>query len=107
MKYFVLLVIISQALCEKPVYGPRAVVPAPVRQVSTLDLLRPAHLNFGFNAGYQLPESLPSLTWKPYEIPVPVPDLAAVDIPYPYLLIRPRVNVRTEQVQVPVAQGYH
>ena len=99
--------LISQVFGDKPSYGPQAVNVIPDRQISTLDLLRPAHFNFGINAGYQLPESLPSLTWKPFEVPVPVLDFAAVDIPYPYLVVRPRVNVRSEPVRLPVAHGYH
>ena len=107
MKILVILMFTSQVLCDKPIYGPQAVNAVPVvRQVSNFDLLRPAQVNFGFNAGYQLPE-FPSFNWKPVEVPVPVPDFAAVDIPYPYLAIRPRVNVRNEPVRLPIAAGYH
>ena len=107
MKFLLILMFTSQVLCDKPIYGPRASNAVPVvRQVSSFDKLRPAQVIFGFNAGYQLPE-FPSLNWKPVEVPIPVPDFAAVDVPYPYLAIRPQVNVRNEPVRIPIATGYH
>ena len=106
MKCLVVFMLIAQVLCEKPAYGPQ-VGTLPVQQVSTVDLLHPAYFNFGINAGYRLPNVLPSLVWRPTDVPIPAPELRYANIPYPYLSVKPRVNVRTEPVQLPIGNGYY
>ena len=53
-------------------------------QASVFDFLTGARVNLGLNAGVRLPQ-LPTLVLEDREIPVPLPDLATVEIPIPYL----------------------
>jgi len=58
-------------------------VGAESRSPNVYEFLAPARLNYGFNAGIRLPQ-LPTLSFKEQEIPIPVPDLANVEIPFVY-----------------------
>lgn len=66
-----------------------AAVPA-----SLFEFLRPARVNLGFNAGVRLPQ-LPTLVLEDREIPVPLPDLATVEIPFFY----PQINIVGRELQ--------
>lgn len=57
--------------------------------------LAPARLNLGFNAGLRLPQ-LPSLSFTEQDIPLPVPDLANVEIPFVF----PTFTIPRQRIQV-------
>ena len=67
---------------------------------SVFDLLTSAKLNLGVNAGVRLPQ-LPTLTVEDREIPVPLPDLATVEIP----LFYPQINIVGRELQA--SKSYH
>nr|XP_027230547.1 uncharacterized protein LOC113822207 [Penaeus vannamei] len=74
MKILVIATILSSvSLCTSAEYG----------SPNVYEFLAPARLNYGFNAGIRLPQ-LPTLSFKEQEIPIPVPDLANVEIPFVY-----------------------
>jgi len=73
------------ALCNSAEYG----------SANVYEFLTPARLNYGFNAGIRLPQ-LPTLLFKEQEIPLPVPDLANVKIPFVYPIFNlPSKTART------------
>lgn len=57
-------------------------------QASIFNFMKAARVNLGFNAGVRLPQ-LPTLILEHREIPVPLPDLATVEIPFFY----PQINI--------------
>ena len=57
-------------------------------QASVFDFLKPARVNLGLNADVRLPR-LPTLVLEDREIPVPLPDLATIEIPFFY----PQINI--------------
>ena len=63
-------------------------------QSSVFDFLTGARVNFGLNAGVRLPQ-LPTLVLEDREIPVPLPDLATVEIPFFY----PQINIVGRELQ--------
>ena len=67
---------------------------------SIFDFLTSARLNLGVNAGVRLPQ-LPTLTVEDREIPVPLPDLATVEIP----LFYPQINIVGRELQA--SKSYH
>ena len=69
-------------------------------QASIFDLLTATRVNLGVNAGIRLPQ-LPTLTLEDREIPVPLPDLATVEIPFFY----PQINIVGRELQA--TKSYH
>ena len=67
---------------------------------SVFDFLTAARLNLGFNAGVRVPQ-LPTLTLEDREIPVPLPDLATIEVPFFY----PQINIVGRELQA--TKSYH
>ena len=61
---------------------------------SIFNFMKAARVNLGFNAGFRLPQ-LPTLILEDREIPVPLPDLATVEIP----LFYPQINIVGRELQ--------
>ena len=70
------------------------------QQASLFEFLTGARVNLGLNAGLRLPQ-LPTLIVEDREIPVPLPDLATVEIPIPYL----QLNIAGRGL--PATKSYH
>ena len=67
---------------------------------SVFDFLTTGRLNLGLNAGVRLPQ-LPTLVLEDHEIPVPLPDLATIEIPFFY----PQINIVGRELLV--TKSYH